>query len=162
MIGSADCVLKPQAQAMPSLPRYWRNFKLPCTNEQPECVRRHYGRPCGRWPGEPTNWLRTSRPNKTRRNTPHSSKNSTICWKVTGRSRSRAPAPLDTSSQISDTTDSAIVFHMSRASCLFLTFLLTVFSPAFAREKYQRPGPIHLTHDLCASLRWKKRSARSS
>jgi beta-N-acetylhexosaminidase len=41
---------------------------------------------------------------------------------------------------------SAMVFCMNRVLA-FLILVLAIVPPAFAKDKYQRPGPIHLTHD---------------
>jgi len=43
--------------------------------------------------------------------------------------------------------DSAIVLRMSRVCVLLIAFSLAISSSVFAKEKYQRTGPIHLTHN---------------
>jgi beta-N-acetylhexosaminidase len=51
---------------------------------------------------------------------------------------------------------SAIVFFMPRVFTL-LIFALASFPSAFAKEKYEHPGPIHLTHD---GERWAEKTLR--
>lgn len=46
---------------------------------------------------------------------------------------------------------------MFRASILLAVFTLAVFASAFAKEKYQRPGPIHLTH---GGEKWAEKTLR--
>jgi beta-N-acetylhexosaminidase len=46
---------------------------------------------------------------------------------------------------------------MSRSSFVLTAFLLLIFSSAVAKEKYQRPGPIHLTR---AGEKWAEKTLR--
>ncbi len=46
---------------------------------------------------------------------------------------------------------------MFRASVLLSVFTLAVFASAFAKEKHQRPGPIHLTH---GGEKWAEKTLR--
>jgi beta-N-acetylhexosaminidase len=53
--------------------------------------------------------------------------------------------------------DSAIVLRMSRAFVLLIALSLTVSSFAFAKDKYQRTGFIHLTHN---GEKWAEKTLR--
>ncbi|HEY6766994.1 MAG TPA: glycoside hydrolase family 3 protein [Candidatus Sulfotelmatobacter sp.] len=53
---------------------------------------------------------------------------------------------------------SAIVLRMSRNSLLaWLTLVLTAITPALAKDKFQRPGPIHLTRN---GEKWAEKTLR--